>query len=523
MRKAVLPLLCLSLLGSAPLLAQGTPVPNATTADSTGMMETDAPVDRRNQPSMLEVGISPYYSFVAGDVTAKGGYGAGIHLRKSLDHLFSVRLDALYARSKGDNEAGDLTDGNRRHDTDWYSGTAYGVVTLNNFKYKGDIRDWNVLLMAGAGFNYFSTELQCSDEIGRKYGCDGGNRLWDESGSRNGEIPFEFQTHAAFGFAVNRRLSPRINIGLEYQALVPLGNRADLVDGYDPRNSTSDFRDVQNVAGISININLGNTATHSEPRYWVNALTPIKDDIATLNSRVDEATMDSDGDGIVNSVDQENDTPAGVPVDSRGRTLDSDKDGVPDFRDLEPFFPPREGEVVNADGVVTKRIDAPLTQTEIQTLIDTSIARAIAEGNMGNNTTRINTAGGAIYLPMIYFNLNSSEIKYEDYGQLASISRVMAANPGMRLIVRGYTDRTGNTAVNQRLSYQRALNVINHLVATGSIERDRLILQYRGEEEAIVPLDRSRVNRRVEFLTGMSADATEDAAPEGVTPEEGRN
>lgn len=479
----------------------------------------DAPVDRRNQPSMIEFGISPYYSFVAGDVTAKGGYGAGIHLRKSLDHLFSVRLDALYARSKGDNENDVITQGNRRHDTDWYSGTAYGVVTLNNFKYKGDIRNWNVLLMAGAGFNYFSTEFQCTED-GRRFGCTGTNQPFVEG--RNGELPLEFQTHAAFGLALNRRLSERINIGIEYQAFVPLGNRADLVDGYDPVGGTSDFRDVQNVAGISININLGNTNTRSEPRYWVNAFTPLKDDISTLNSRVDEATMDTDGDGIVNSVDQENDTPAGVPVDSRGRTLDSDKDGVPDFRDLEPFFPPRQGEVVDADGVVTKRNDAPLTQNEIQTLIDTSIARAIAEGNMGNNTTRINSAGGAIYLPMIYFNLNSSEIKYEDYGQLASISRVLTANPEMRLIVRGYTDRTGNTTINQRLSYLRARNTIDHLVEVGGIDRTRLVLQYRGDEEAIVPLDRSRVNRRVEFLTGMG-DVTEDEAPEGVMPQSDGN
>ena len=517
MRLLLFPLLYLCLLGSTPLLAQGTPVPSVTT-DSTAAEQMDGPVDRRNQPSMLEFGISPYYAFVAGDVTAKGGYGAGIHLRKSLDHLFSVRLDALYARSKGDNETGDLTDGNRRHDTDWYSGTAYGVVTLNNFKYKGDIRDWNVLLMAGAGFNYFSTEFQCTEDIRGFTNCNGTNQPFTEG--RNGEVELEFQTHAAFGFAINRRLSPRVNIGIEYQALVPLGNRADLVDGYDPRNSTSDFRDVQNVAGIALNINLGDMSKRSEPRYWVNALTPIKDDINMLNRRVDDATLDSDGDGIVNSVDQENDTPAGVPVDSRGRTLDSDKDGVPDFRDLEPFFPPREGEVVDADGVVTKRIDAPLTQNEIQALIDTSIARAVAEGNMGNNTTRINTAGGAIYLPMIYFNLNSSEIKYEDYGQLASISRVMTANPGMNLIVRGYTDRTGNAQINQRLSYQRARNVIDHLVENGGIERERFILQYRGEEEAIVPLDRSRVNRRVEFLTGMG-DATEDAAPEGMMDEDG--
>ena len=471
---------------------------------------------RRDQSSMPEFGITPVYSWLSSDVTSKGGYGLNVHARKSLDHLFSLRLDALYARSKGDDERSD-GDGNRRHDTDWFSGTAYGVVTLNNFTFRGDTRKVNVFLMAGAGFNYFKTEFQCNEEDGgRGFDCDGSNRPFVEG--RNGDVPSEFQTHAAFGTGINFRVSPRFNVGVQYQALVPLGNRADVVDGYD----ASDFRDVQNIAGLSLNFNIGDIDRKNEPRYWTNAFTPVKEDIATLNRRVDEATTDSDGDGIVNSIDQEADTPSGVPVDSRGRTLDSDKDGVPDYRDLEPFFPPRDGEVVNADGVVTERIDAPLTQTEIQTLIDTSIARAIVTGEMNNSTTRINTAGGAIYLPMIYFPLNSSEVKYNDYGMLASVARVMEANPGMRLVVRGYTDRTGNMEYNTRLSYRRALAVIQHLVTNHNIDRERLVLQYRGQEEAIVPLDQSLVNRRVEFLTGIP-EATEDPAPEGETPEEGRN
>lgn len=505
--------LFLCCISSAPLLSQGTLLPPT---DSSMQMTEESTVGKRNQPSMIEVGLTPVYSWLSSDVTAKGGYGLDLHVRKSLDHLFSLRLDALYARSKGDQErlAGD---GNRRFDTDWYSGTAYGVVTLNNFTFEGDVRNINVYLMAGAGFNYFSNEHQCvGSEFGvtsaGQFGCPGGpeGNLPFEDG-RNGQVDSEFQTHAGFGTGINFRISPRFNVGVEYQALVPLGNRADVVDGYD----ASDFRDVQNIAGISLNFNIGNPATKNEPRYWVNAFTPVKEDLATLNRRVDEATLDSDGDGIVNSVDQEADTPSGVPVDSRGRTLDSDKDGVPDYRDLEPFFPPREGEIIDADGVVTERIDAPLSQEEIQELIDTSVARAIVQ----ENSTRINTSTGAVYLPMIYFPLNAAEIKYDDYGMLASIARVMTANPDMRLIVRGYTDRTGDMEYNTRLSYRRALNVIQHMVDNHSIDRDRFILQYRGQEEAIVPLDQSRVNRRVEFLTAVD-DAVEDPAPEGVTPEE---
>ena len=514
MKKFLLVLMCLGFGFGTSLHAQGTPLP--TTADSTVAEGMGGALNKRDQPSMLELGITAYpYAFLSGDVTSKYGYGAGIHVRKSIDHLFSVRGDLNYVRTTGDNESD--SESNRSHETNWVSGTGYAVMTLNNFKFKGDIRNWNLNLMAGAGVHSYRTEFQCTTDIGSRFGCDGTNR---PDRDRPGVIERDWRTHAAAGFSVYRRLSERINLGVDFQAFIPFGNRADLMDGYQPQRNNL-FRDVQNAVGVTLNFNLGSTQDNTEPRYWSNAFTPLKEDIAALNTRVDEATMDTDGDGIVNSVDQEPDTPTGVPVDSRGRTLDSDKDGVPDYRDLEPFFPPREGEEVDADGVVMVRNDAPLTQPEIQALIDTSINRALAAGDR-SSSTRINTAGGAIYLPMIYFPLNSSEIKYEDYGQLASIARVMQANPGMRLVVRGYTDRTGNVDINTRLSYQRARSVIEHLVENGGIDRHRLILQYRGEEEAIVPLDRSRVNRRVEFLTGMGEDATEDAAPEGVTPEEGR-
>ncbi|WP_198661629.1 OmpA family protein [Lewinella sp. IMCC34183] len=484
------------------LAAQGTPLPDTDDPEVTTTvgLTSEAPTNKRDQPSMLEIGITPYYSWLSSDVTSKAGYGGGIHLRKSLDHLFSLRVDGMFARSRGDNESGDNSN-NRRFESNWVSGTAYGVITMNNFTFKGDIRDVNLFLMAGAGGNWFATEYQRP------------NTPFEEN--RNGEIDQEFRTHFSFGVGFTYRVSPRFNIGVEYQTFVPLGNRADLLDGY----AVGNFRDVQNVGGISFNFNLGNPETHTEPRYWTNAFTPVKEDIATLNRRVDEATTDSDGDGIPDNMDQEPNTPAEATVDSRGRTLDSDGDGVPDYRDQEPFFPPRETERVDENGVVMERIDAPLSESEVQGMIDNSMNDAMEQIN-NNNRTRINMEGGAIYLPMITFPLNGAEVTYDDYGVLASIARVMQANPGMTLIVRGYTDQTGDPDYNQRLSYRRALNVINLLVDNNGIARDRLILQYRGEDEAIVPRDLSKVNRRVEFLTGIP-NATEDPAPEGVDTDGG--
>ncbi|MEM9526018.1 MAG: OmpA family protein, partial [Bacteroidota bacterium] len=225
---------------------------------------------------------------------------------------------------------------------------------------------------------------------------------------------------------------------------------------------------------------------------------------------------DSDGDGVVDAIDQEANTPAGVPVDTKGRVLDSDKDGVADYKDLEPFFPPRAGEEVDANGVVMNRNDKPVTEDRVQEMIDASLARYKAQnGNSGGGTTTVRTVNGEVYLPMIYFPLNQSTVKYSDYGILSSVARVLQGNPGMRMVIRGYTDRVGNAANNEVLSYRRAKAVVDHLVNQHGISRDNLILQYRGEDNAIVPLDKSYVNRRVEFLTANPGD-NEDPAPAGA-------
>lgn len=484
--------------------AQGTPVPatDDTMMDNTMEIEdVDAEMmEGKKTGSMFEFGIRPTYSWVTGDVDGTGGYGAGIHFRKAFDHIFSVRVDGLYAATSGDERTGGI--GNKRYESRWTSGTIFGVVTLNNIKYEGDRRNTNIYAMFGGGGHTFKTASQRATATN----FDEDDPLGDDS--RNAIVERDIRPHYAVGTGVAFRISPRFNLGLEYQAFVPLGNRADLLDGYREGN----FRDIQNAASLSLNFNLGNPATQMEPRYWENPFNPVKEDISNIRGKVDAATMDSDGDGVVDAIDQEANTPSGAPVDTKGRLLDSDGDGVADYRDLEPFFPPRPGEVVDANGVVTNRIDKPITEDRIQQMIDASIARINVAGP---TTTSVNTNTGAMYLPIIYFPLNQSTVKYADYGTLSSVARVLEGNPGMRLVVRGYTDKTGTDSYNQRLSYQRAQNVINHLVNQHGISRDRFILQYRGESDPLVPQNQTVVNRRVEFLNATGGQR-EDPAPAGA-------
>lgn len=502
-----LSLLCLLLAFSGKLLAQGTPVP--ATNDTDAVETTDASIndltikDKQmdmdmntkksgTSGSMLEIGIRPAYTFVAGDITPEAGFGAGIHLRKALDHLFSLRLDGLYATNSGVDE--NMT---RQFENTWISGTGYVVVTLNNFRFSGETRKMNLYAMVGGGGYKISGERQGDDR---------------PFGTRNLELDESLAFHASGGVGITFRVSPKFNIGAEFQTFVPFGKRSDLLDGYDPID-VSNFRDVQNVGSLSLNFNIGNSSTKSEPLYWTNAFDPVRDELDRMGSKVNDATKDSDGDGVVDAVDQEANTPAGVPVDTKGRVLDSDKDGVPDYKDLEPFFPPRAGEKVDGNGVVMNRTDKPITEDRVQEMIDASISRMNNSNQAG--TTTVRTSNGDIFLPMIYFPLGGSTVKYSDYGTLSSVARVLAGNPGMRMVIRGYTDRTGNSSNNEVLSYRRAQAVVDHLVNQHGISRNSLVLQYRGEDNAIVPLDKSYINRRVEFLSA-DGGSSDDPAPAGA-------
>ena len=221
----------------------------------------------------------------------------------------------------------------------------------------------------------------------------------------------------------------------------------------------------------------------------------VLDDIEGLKATQGAVALDdSDGDGVIDQLDQELDTAPGALVDTKGRTLDSDRDGVPDHLDKEPFYTPREGESVNSEGVVINplNVGGGVSEDRVRELIDEALQsyQPAAAGS---------TSLTDLFLPMIHFAVNSTTIKYSDYGTLASIARVMKDNPNIRLAVKGYTDQTGSETYNEALSYDRSKAVIDHLVNNHGIGRGRLLLQYGGQGDALVPTTSSYMNRRVEF------------------------
>ena len=115
---------------------------------------------------------------------------------------------------------------------------------------------------------------------------------------------------------------------------------------------------------------------------------------------------------------------------------------------------------------------------------------------------------------MVHFNNDSYSIRYSDYPNLKSVATIMKNNPSIRVLVKGFTDKTNNDRYNTKLSYNRAKSAIEHLVQNYGISRDRLVLNYGGEENTLVPSSGSSLmNRRVEF--SVAEGESEMGEPEG--------
>lgn len=105
----------------------------------------------------------------------------------------------------------------------------------------------------------------------------------------------------------------------------------------------------------------------------------------------------------------------------------------------------------------------------------------------------------AIAFP-IQFRVNSAQILPESLPFLESIAGLMQKDPGLRLLIEGHTDISGNYQRNLALSRERAFAVMNHLIDRHGIDQVRLMPVGKGPMEPLPghePTDPK--NRRVQF------------------------
>ena len=459
-----------------------------------------------------ELGIHAGVSYLAGDLEGKPSIGVGLSLRKALDYTFSLRgnLGFQQLNSKtpdgsnwpygGDQTkngvANDLRSFNKAN-TSTLSGDLQLLVSLNNGRWDNGARKINPYVFGGLGLTYVNTQVNVT-KTGGKVGATTGEQEFEVYGTRNtGKIAPNLNLGAGISFRINDKMS----FSIEERLMTLFGKRGDLIDGYGYNS-----KDIATYTNVRLGFNIGAKNKQTLPLWWAGPADQMNADIAELKARPKYDPTDTDGDGVIDMIDQEKDSPAGARVDTRGVALDSDSDGLADYKDKEPFSP--IGYKVDNNGVAMIPKPAYVTEADVNRIVEAQLAKFKA--SLGESKAGL----ADWFLPMIHFDLNSSYVKNDEYANLAAVANVMKHNPSIRIAVEGHTDKLASDSYNQGLSYRRAEAAIDSLIKRFGVDRSRLVLTYVGENEALVPRSGdSPINRRVEFKvatteTEMSAPAT---------------
>jgi outer membrane protein OmpA-like peptidoglycan-associated protein len=110
---------------------------------------------------------------------------------------------------------------------------------------------------------------------------------------------------------------------------------------------------------------------------------------------------------------------------------------------------------------------------------------------------------GKVAVYGIYFDTGKSVLKPESQPTLEQISKLLKADPSLKLYVVGHTDNTGVFDANMKLSMERATSVVNALVSQFSVSASLLKACGNGPTSPVATNDTEEgraLNRRVELV-----------------------
>lgn len=124
----------------------------------------------------------------------------------------------------------------------------------------------------------------------------------------------------------------------------------------------------------------------------------------------------------------------------------------------------------------------------------------VADANSLANSIK---ESGKVAVYGIYFDTGKSVLKPESKPTLTEISKLLKADPNLKLYVVGHTDNTGIFDANMKLSMDRAVSVVNALVTQFSVNAARLKACGDGPTSPVASNDKEEgraLNRRVELV-----------------------
>ena len=445
-------------------------------------------------------------------------YGAGASITKMMGGIFGVQARYTYGKLQGfSNFESEFAEDFQFWemagvDKPFYFSTQFHAPSINLY-----INFSNMFIGLNRKIRASSSDKEMKERRVSAYGRAGVGAIWFDSQLQDLETGAHVgdgfgrgfsgeAVEVAFPFALGMKfkVNKLIDIHLEGEFTFVHDDKLDafIVEDVDKDNYILDINDipphrVRNSLGgrydkylivnAGVNFKFGTLKAQEEHIEWVNPLEAYMDaNDAKVQYLLDNMyeVKDADGDGVIDELDEEPNTPENATVDTKGNTLDSDGDGFADYEDPEPFSTP--GLEVDEDG---KNV-YPETWTPVE--IQNYVTNAIDENR---------TAGWT--LSMVFFDLDEADIKAEMVPELYHIATVMKKHTDLTVNVKGYTDVRHKEDYNLDLSEERTQAAIDYIVEHYGVAADRFIPGHFGETDNLFP-DAKRenehsLNRRVEF------------------------
>ncbi|UKT63092.1 DUF6089 family protein [Pedobacter mucosus] len=375
----------------------------------------------------------------------KTSFGYGLYVKKQFTPYFSLRLDGVRGKLKGDNseayDSGLINNSPvRAFDTQLsYSGSLSAVVNMFNIDMFKKEDALQLFVSAGAGLAGYKPTITTA----------AGSSLY--AGDKNIK-----ELIIPVGVGAKFKLTDAVNLDLGWTINFVDGDNLDGV-----YKGTSNDKYNYAYAGLEYALGSGKqlafhnpvALTYDEAVKAKQTADALKGDLdaqkaenAKLRSEMNDLLKDTDGDGVADKLDKCPGTPAGTVVDGSGCPL-----------------------------VVTK-----VTEKVIVTEAD----RAVVKEAIKN----------------LEFDLGKATIRSKSF---ASLNRVAAllVEKNFSLKLAGHTDNTGSKALNLRLSKERAESVKAYLVSQGA-NASRIEATGYGMGQPIATNKTAagrQQNRRVEF------------------------
>ena len=475
---------------SSNIFAQSNSVNNNNNVSS--KQDNVSPLDKSNYNSWaITLGVGNIYT--TGDLSSFGSD------QKSFDIAFNLGVTKMFNSSIGLEGAFTMGTSNT-HANSFYYGTGLSldgdtetpfftgnlnlVVNLSNIILSGrnqDDRKWNLNLYPGIGVTFHQAHFIHTSDSSQ-----------DEDWGKDritGDSKYTNVYSVPMGLGLKYRLSKSFDIELRETATYYTDSN---FDGRANNVAFAGKEDYSFYTNIALVWKIG-----KKDRYldWTNPLDEAYKNMSNLQNKVDNMDNDSDGDGVPDTHDVDNETPAGVMVAGNGKALDSDQDGIADYKDVDPFTPlgahvDEYGKELDSDndGIGDSRDKEPNSK-------EGAIVNWQGVTVGGGNSSMLSEL-----IPSVFFKFDSDKIDKDSEDKLIVIAKILQKNPDITVDVIGYADQAGNADYNKKLGERRAKTVIDFLVKNYGVDKGRMAIKTAGSDQ---PLSASKTyyknNRRVDF------------------------